>query len=305
MRERACRAFPDGFSAILKKRHLLLTRIRNFFNQRDYLEVETPSRVPSPGFDPYIDAIPAGEGYYLAPSPELQMKRLLGLGIERIYQITHAFRADEQGPHHNVEFTMLEWYRTGADYLDILEEAQELVVYLTVRCGFADSEPTKPFPRISVKDLYLQQAGWDPCTRWDEDRYFKDWVDVVDPWLCRQGTIFVVDFPAPLASLARVPDDRPDICERFELFMNGLEIGNAFTELTDFAEHEQRLRHAQEKRSLMQQEVYPQDPGFMDFVRTGIMPESGGMAIGVDRLFMALTGISHIDMAQAFPVSRL
>ncbi|MCX8043069.1 MAG: EF-P lysine aminoacylase GenX [Desulfobacterota bacterium] len=298
-------AFPEGFSSIIKKRHTILRCIRDFFDQRGYIEVETPLRIRCPGFDPYIDAIPAGTGFYLAPSPELQMKRLLSLGINRIYQITRAFRANEHGPHHNSEFTMLEWYRTETDYLGILDETEELIAYLINAVDGAALSDYLPLPRMTVSDVYRKLTGWDPCATWDEERYFRDWVEKIDLWLQQQRGLFLLDFPAPLASLARISRHDPNRCERFELFIDGLEICNAFTELTDPAEHVRRFQSAQDKRRMMGKEMYPADTGFMEFIESREMPQAGGIALGIDRLMMALFGISDIEMVLAFPVSRL
>lgn len=297
--------FPEGFASVLKRRHTIIRHIRKFFDQRKYVEVETPARVRCPGFDPYIDALPAGEGFYLSPSPELQMKRLLELGLNRIYQITHAFRAEEEGTYHSTEFTMLEWYRTGTDYMGILQETEELIWFLVRHVGAPQKGWKLPFPRVTVAEVYQKQAGWNPCRTWDENRYFIDWVEKIDPWLHAQQGIFLLDFPAPLASLAKISSRDPGVCERFELFIEGIEIGNAFSELTDPTEHEIRFRIAQEKRVLSGKESYPADAGFMGFIANRGMPCAGGMAIGVDRLVMALLGIKHIDEVQTFPLSRL
>lgn len=298
--------FPKGFASILKKRHTIIRHIRSFFDQRGYVEVETPVRVRCPGFDPYIDALSAGKGFYLSPSPELQMKRLLGLGFNRIYQITRAFRAEEEGAYHSTEFTILEWYRTETDYMGILQETEELFLWLITHAGVSREREWKlPFPRFTVAEVYQQQAGWNPCRSWDENRYFMDWVEKIDPWLHTKQGIFLLDFPAPLASLAKISSHDHKICERFEVFFEGIEIGNAFTELTDPAEHEIRFKRAQEMRAASGKEVYPEDANFMDFIAHQGMPSAAGIAIGVDRLVMALCGIRHIDEVQTFPLSRL
>jgi lysyl-tRNA synthetase class 2 len=298
--------FPDNFTQLLKIRHTVNKKIRNFFNDAGYIEVETPCRVKCPGIDPYIDAIPAGSGFYLATSPELQMKRLLILGISRLYQITHAFRSNEHGSLHNSEFTMLEWYRTGTDYWGIMDETEQLLRYLME--GDFESKysetPHAPFQRMSVDKLFRDQAGWEPSKAWDEDRYFIDWVNKIDPFLATRSVVFVHDFPAPLASLSKLKDDNATVCERFELFMRGLEIANAFTELTDPAEQEARFKMAVKKRRVMKKEEYVIDEKFLDALKTGI-PACSGIALGIDRLIMALYGYSEIDMVQAFPEARL
>ena len=299
--------FPDNFKQLLITRHTISKKIRSFFYDAGYVEVETPCRLKCPGIDPYIDAIPAGTGFYLATSPELQMKRLLTLEIPRIYQITHAFRSNEHGSLHNSEFSLLEWYRTGTDYWGIMEETEQLLRYLLE--GDFENQDTKlihnvPFQRMSVDELFRERAGWEPSKVWDEDRFFLDWVDKIDPYLATQPFIFIYDFPAPLSSLAKLKNDNHLVCERFELFMRGLEIANAFTELTDPLEQEERFKKALGKRRMMKKEEYKIDEKFLDALRRGI-PECSGVALGIDRLIMGLYGYTEIGMVQAFPETRL
>jgi len=299
--------FPENLSATLKARHHILQAIRNYFDSAGYLEVETPIRVLFPGIDPYIDAITAGQGHYLNASPELQMKRLLTLRLPRIYQITHAFRDNEQGVLHNPEFTILEWYRCEADYTAIMEEMEQLLYHL-LHYAAAVQEITVcyalPFPRMSVDDLFRSSAGWEPSKQWDEDRYFIDWVEKIDPYLRDLPGVFVVDFPSPLASLAKQKDDNRLVSERFELFLNGLEIANAFTELTDPVEQTRRFTDAQKKRKRMGKDGYGIDDKFISALRCGI-PACAGAALGIDRLIMALLGLHDIRLVQAFPADRL
>ena len=149
--------FPESLKQTLLSRHKILKTIREYLHGAGYIEVDTPMRVHCPGFDPYIDAISAGKGFYLITSPELHMKRLLHLGIPKIYQITHAFRDHEQGPSHNSEFTILEWYRTNANYLDIIDEAEQIIqtVMLNGSLEYPHcSHYEFPFLRISVDELF-------------------------------------------------------------------------------------------------------------------------------------------------------
>ena len=302
-------SFPDNFKQLLITRHTINKKIRSFFTDAGYVEVETPCRVKCPGIDPYIDAIPAGSGFYLSTSPELQMKRLLALGIPRIYQITHAFRSNEHGSLHNSEFTMLEWYRTGTDYWGIMEEIEQLLIYLMARDSENQDIPLIninkiSFQRMSVDELFREQAGWEPSKTWDEDRFFQDWVDKIDPYLATLQVTFVYDFPASLSSLSKLKNNNHQVCERFELFIRGLEIANAFTELTDPQEQEARFKKALAKRHMMKKEEYTIDEKFLDALRSGI-PACSGVALGIDRLMMALYGYAEIGMVQAFPEARL
>lgn len=299
--------FPEHFTKTLKARHQILRAIRNYFDTSDYLEVETPMRVLSAGVDPYIDPIAAGHGHYLSPSPELQMKRLLTLKLPHIYQITHAFRDNERGELHNAEFTILEWYRCGTDYCGIMAETEQLLYYLLHDSPASQeitSSYTFPFLRISVDDLFKGRAGWEPSRQWDEDRFFLDWVEKIEPYLRGLSCVFVFDFPSPLASLAKRKDDNPLLCERFELFMSGLEIVNAFTELTDPVEQAQRFADAQKKRLHLGKDSCEIDYKFISALQHGI-PACAGAALGIDRLIMALLGLHDISLVQTFPADRL
>ncbi len=296
--------FPENFAQTLRLRHGILKRIRSFFDESGYLEVETPLRVKCPGADFYIDALPADRGFFLATSPELHMKRLLSLKIDRIYQFTHSFRAEEEGHLHSTEFAMLEWYRAGTDYMGIMQETELLLRNIVGIAAENETEWTFPFKRITVSELYRETAGWDPVDQWDEDRYFSDWERKVEPELRSMKAFFLMNFPAPLAALSKTGREDPRICERFELFLDGVEIANAFTELTDVDEHARRFAADLEKRDCMGKAHYPRDESFMRALKAGI-PECGGIAVGIDRLVMALLGISHIDQVQTFPMSRI
>jgi len=296
--------FPGDLAATLRLRHSIMQEIRRFFDNRGYTEVETPIRVPCPCVDIYIDAFTAGASLFLSTSPEFHMKRLLGLNLERIYQIGRAFRAEEAGRHHSAEFTMLEWYHTGTDYRGIMQETEQLVRRLAEALGPRCEAPSFPFARISVSELYGKYAGWDPVRCWDEERYFRDWAEIIEPALAGLGAFFLQDFPAPLAALAKIRPDDPLVCERFELFIRGLEIGNAYSELLDYDEHVRRFEHAAAARTAMGKQPYPPDAGFLEALRQGL-PACGGIAVGVDRLIMALLGLDDINQVLAFPAERL
>ncbi|MGA1795359.1 MAG: EF-P lysine aminoacylase EpmA [bacterium] len=293
----------------LLSRDRIYRGIRHFFHSRGYVEVETPLLVPCPGIDPHIDAIPAEGDLYLATSPELHMKRLVGMGMPRIFQITRAFRRGEQGGLHNPEFSILEWYHAGEDYHYLMTEVEDLVRHLVedldaqgIR-GICLKPP--PFPCLAVDWLFEQYAGWTPSVQWDEDRFFLDLVEKVEPRLSAEPAVIIHDFPAPLASLARCKPDAPHLCERFELYMNGLEIANAFSELTDPREQRERFQAAQERRRDMGKEVYPIDRKFLLLLEQGLLPPCCGIALGLDRLAMALVGARGIEEVMAFPASRL
>ena len=271
--------------ACLPERARVLRQIRAFFDARGFTEVETPVRIPAPAPEPHIDCPPSGD-WFLRASPELQMKKLLAAGMERIYQIGPCFRAGEKGRRHSPEFTMLEWYRANADYSDIARDAEELVAEVLRPRGSA------ALPRVTVREAYRRWAGWDPVEAWDPDRFDFDMATKIEPNLPK-GPLFLMDYPAPAASLARLKADDPRVAERWELYVDGLELANAFTELTDPVEQRRRFESARAERRALGEADYPLDEEFLDALAR--MPPSGGVALGVDRLVMLACGASSID----------
>ena len=273
--------------ACLSERARVLRAIRAFFDARGFTEVETPVRIPAPAPEPHIDCPPSGD-WFLRASPELQMKKLLAAGMERIYQIGPCFRAGEKGRRHSPEFTMLEWYRANADYSQIAVDAEELLVEVLTR-DHADVQ------RITVREAYLRWAGWDPVETWDQDRFDFDMATKIEPNLPKEP-LFLTDYPAPAASLARLKSDDPRVAERWELYVDGIELANAFTELIDPVEQRRRFELAREERRALGEADYPLDEEFLNaLVR---MPPSGGVALGVDRLVMLACGASSIADVQ-------
>ena len=271
--------------ACLPERARVLRQIRAFFDARGFTEVETPVRIPAPAPEPHIDCPPSGD-WFLRASPELQMKKLLAAGMERIYQIGPCFRAGEKGRRHSPEFTMLEWYRANADYSDIARDAEELVAEVLWPRGSA------ALPRVTVREAYLRWAGWDPVEAWDQDRFDFDMATKIEPNLPK-GPLLLMDYPAPAASLARLKADDPRVAERWELYVDGLELANAFTELTDPVEQRRRFESARAERRALGEADYPLDEEFLDALAR--MPPSGGVALGVDRLVMLACGVRDIS----------
>ena len=289
-------------------RHHLLKIIRTFFETKEYLEVTTPLLVRCPGIDPHIDAIPAGKNLYLASSPELHMKRLIGFGLKKIYQITHAFRADETGRHHNCEFSILEWYETGIHYLSLMELTELFIQTIDREIGVYLDKPSlfaSPFPKISIDSAFQQYAHWCPSKEWNEDRFFLDLIEIVEPALKNIPAFFLYDFPAPLASLAKLKPDNPKISERFELYLKGIEIANGFSELTCSQEQRARFERDSAKRTAMRKEPYPFDHHFLGTLEKGLLPDCAGIALGIDRLLMVLANVKEISEVIAFPFTRL
>ncbi|MGN0851760.1 MAG: EF-P lysine aminoacylase GenX [Kiritimatiellia bacterium] len=278
----------------LVARAAVVRQLRDFFDSRGFVEVETPVRIPAPAPEPHIDCPPSGERF-LRASPELQMKKVLAAGLERIYQIGPCFRAGERGRRHSPEFTMLEWYRAQADYRDVAADAEALVSRVLNRFR---GRPVGPFRRITVREAYLRYAGWDPLAAFDADRFDCDMVEKVEPNLAGEPT-FLMDYPAPAASLAKLKADDPRVAERWELYVDGMELANAFTELADPVEQRRRFEAARAERRRLGEADYPLDEDFLAVL--GTMPPAGGVALGVDRLVMLACGVASIDRVRVSP----
>ena len=316
-----------GLATGLWARARALRAVRAFFEERGFLEVETPAIVPSPGLDLHLDAfaVPGSTGPsfaseigYLITSPEYQMKRLLAGGVPRAHQICRCFRQGEIGDRHNPEFTMLEWYRAFASVEEVIADTEALVRHVaralgsgdTLRIGGARVDLTAPFERLAVADAFARHAGVPAeqalsLATTDEDRFFRLLVDEVEPALAgADHPVFLVDYPAPFASLARLRDRDPRVAERFELYVAGVELCNGFGELTDPVEQRARLGRDQDERRRLGKPVYPIDERFLAALEEG-MPPSAGNALGVDRLIAVCLGTDRIGDVTAFPVSWL
>jgi len=281
----------------------VLQAIRGFFLSRDFIEVTTPVRLPAPALEEFIDAIPSGD-LYLRTSPELHMKRLLVEGAPRIFQMGACFRQGERGHLHSPEFTMLEWYRAHSDYEAILDDT-ELLIREVTRGVLGSSEFTfdgvaidvdRPWERLSVADAFQRFAGWNPVDEFDADRFDLDMVNKVEPALPRDRGVVLMDYPVDVAALARRCPDDPRVAERWELYLGGVELANAFGELTDADEQRRRFEACAVERAAAGRDVYPLDRPFLEALDKG-MPPSGGIALGVDRLVLLLaeaTGIGSV-----------
>ena len=301
---------------LLKRRARILAGIRAFFDLRGFVEVETPVRIVAPAPEVNIDCpevppsrIHGGETTYLRASPELQMKKLLAAGMDCIYQIGPCFRDGEKGSRHNPEFTMIEWYRKDATYLDILEDIKCLYSFLFSKCGDCGDRPFEEencgdrpfvenvkysgnnlvFKEITVRDAYLSWAGWDPWTDWDQDRFDFDMATKIEPALRSLGLVFLMDYPPQAASLAKI---RGDVAERWEFYSDGMELANCFTELCDPVEQRRRFLDSKEERRRQGESDYPIDEEFLAVL--GDMKSAAGVALGVDRLVMKLLSADEI-----------
>ncbi len=260
----------------LRRRADVLRRMRAFFDERGFVEVATPVAIAAPAPEPHIDCPPCG-AKFLRASPELQMKKLLAAGMDRIYQIGPCFRAGELGERHNPEFTMIEWYRRGADCRDIMDDLERLLARLAggpLACR-----------RVSVREAYRKHAGWDPWQgTWDQDRFDCDMATKVEPAVC-EGPAFLVGYPPEAASLAVLRDG---VAERWEFYWKGMELANCFTELCDGAEQRRRFEAAREERRRLGESDYPVDEEFLETLP--LVESAAGVALGVDRLVAALCG---------------
>jgi len=263
----------------LRQRARILRALRRWFDDHGYLEVHTPAIVPAGAMEPYLEPVQVGAGQ-LHTSPEFAMKRVLAAGLGRIYQIGPCFRDEEVGAHHSLEFTMLEWYRVGAGTPELIDEVEALV---GAAAEAVDLEaPT--FRRVTTSALLADDG--------DPDSWFHRWVSEVEPTLT-MPTI-VTEYPAWQAALARV---RGDVADRFEVYLGGLELANAFAEEPASSELRERAAAADIVRRAAGRQPHPVDHAFLDAVDH--MPRCAGIAMGIDRLVMALTGAQDIAEVQA------
>ena len=291
---------------LLRERAKIVQAIRRFFDEREFVEVETAVRIPAPAPEEHIDCPPVVGGGYLRASPELQMKKLLAAGMDKIYQIGPCFREGERGSRHNPEFTMIEWYRRGANYLDIKRDLESLLEGLVVadrRSGRAEGENIL----LRVRNAYLRYAGWDPWEGdWDQDRFDFDMATKIEPAIKELGGgVFLMDYPPQAASLAKLTTALPTTdnprpttyAERWEFYWDGMELANCFTELCDRDEQKLRFEKAKEARKLLKEADYPIDSEFIDCLPK--IENAAGVALGVDRLVMVLTKMKEISAVRA------
>jgi elongation factor P--(R)-beta-lysine ligase len=305
-----------------------LAKLREVFAARGFLEVETPLLVPSPGLEIHLEAVKAGAGY-LITSPEYQMKRLLAAGFERIYQVCKCFRANEEGTQHSSEFTMVEWYRAYAGIDAIVEDTEQLVHGVCgdhARVGGRQIDVKPPWRRMTVRDAMREHAGVHvdgaesagdlvaevrragievaDGTAWD-DAFFAAFLARVEPAIAALDHALVLeDWPAPLAALARRKDGDPKTALRFEAYVGGIELANAFDELTDPVEQRARFLDDQRIRAERGEQLLVERIDRLAALAEGL-PPSAGIALGFDRLVMLATGAEHIRQVLAFTTDEL
>lgn len=327
----------------LQTRAKALAATRAFFDAQGYMEAETPIVVAKPGMEPHLDpfetsvADPFGNRYpaFLITSPEYAMKKLLVAGFPKIYQLAKCFRNGEafEG-RHNPEFTMLEWYRTGVDYAGIMDETEALVKHVAEKATFRTVierngriiDLAKPWERFTVREAMAKHAGIDLDAAmndgkilrdkaaeldhvlpegysWD-DAFFSVFLNAVEPHLGVERPTFLHEYPVSMAALSKASARDPRYAERFELYIGGLEVANAFTELTDAKEQRKRLEVERTLRKSLGRSDYGPDEDFLAALEEG-MPEAGGIALGFDRLLMVLLGEDDIRNVMAFPADTM
>lgn len=325
---------PDQFARrkpLLETRVTMMRAIRAFFESRDYWEVETPVLQVSPCMDAHIRAFctslqsvdqQSAVDMYLHTSPEFAMKKLLVAGLPKIFQLCRTFRNAEGASTHEPEFTMLEWYAAGMTYRELMDECVDLIRHCAGKtgCKMIDwrgrvTDPFSDWQFLSVGDAFEQYAGIDlPAVMddldafgaaaakagypphdgdsWD-DVFFRVFLPLIEPELGHPAPTILYDYPATMASLARRRSDDPRFCERFEIYICGLELANAFGELTDPVEQRSRFVEENIIRKDLYGDEYPVDADFIAALEFGL-PDASGIALGVDRLAMLLTGAADI-----------
>jgi len=312
---------PGTDLATLGARAALKARIRRFFADRDVLEVDTPAiaryPVTDPALEPLILDLPEGEPRYLQTSPEFAMKRLLAAGSGPIYELGRAFRAGESGARHNPEFLLLEWYRPGFTLQALMDEVADLVH----ACRDA---PPAPVSHWRYGALFQDRVGLDPHSARTSDlaaaaaeatdtaglNLDRDgWLDllmshVVEPSLRNAGLVFIRDYPESQAALARCRErDGVTVADRFELYLDGVEVANGYRELLEASVLRERAQRDNRRRSHSGQAMRVLDPRLVGALEAGL-PDCSGVALGVDRLLMARLGASQMDAIMPFAWSR-
>ncbi len=304
---------------LLENRARMIKYLRHFFDDREFIEVQTPHLQICPTIDAHIHAFSVGE-LYLHTSPEFDMKKLLVAGIPRIYQICHVFRDDISSPLHLPEFT--EWYRAGANYHDLMDDCVDILRGVAKTLDIENythkgisSNPFGQWQKISVCEAFLQYADIDLFNYlYDLEGFSKianklgirtiesdNWDDIfhavmakkIEPYLGIGVPTILYDYPVSMASLSRKKPEDERFAERFELYVCGIELANAFSELTDAAEQRVRYEAEMKLKQELYGKTYPADEEFFKALEYG-MPQSAGIALGVDRLVMLACGADNI-----------
>jgi len=279
---------------------LIIALLKSFFVAKGFCEVKTPSVIRFPFPEPHINAVSADNGFYRT-SPELHMKILLSEGHKKIFEIGPCRRKDEIGRLHREEFTMLEWYETGADYNDLIEFTKEMLLYVNREAVGSSKivfnghiiDIELPWEIISIREAFANFANMTPEDALRDGKFEEVLTAQIEPQLPENRPVILKDYPAELAALAKLNEYDKSLAERWELYIGGIEISNTYTELTDPGEHDRRFAKFANQRKEAGSPEYPVDPLFLKALKKGI-PKSAGCALGVDRLIMILTNADSI-----------
>ena len=290
----------------LKKRAQLIQAIRRFFIDRDYIEVDTPLRLPVLIPEAHNEPVESGS-HFLQTSPEICMKRLLAeTGCSKIFQICKCFRKKERGDRHVPEFTMLEWYRTHCDYLALMEECEDFIIEVARATGHSGSiyargntvNLEKPWERLTVSDAFAQYGPVSMALALEQDIFDELLCSYIEPQLGLKKPVFLYDYPVALGALARSKRDNSSLAERFEIYIAGLELANGFSELTDQAEQQKRFKA--ELQLIKKQGRTATELPLKFLASLPKLPDTAGIALGVDRLAMVLLKAETIDRVVSF-----
>jgi len=325
---------------MLQQRAMVVKAIRDFFWKENFLEVETPQLVPQPSMEPYLEVFETAlldqqrqpSRAFLTSSPEFSMKKLLAKDVGNMFQICKSFRnAEGLSSRHNPEFTILEWYRVGQDYTAIMDDCENLFRFIGKALGlktlkFRDYEYdlAEPWERLSVPEAFAKFAGIDLETMLDESRlkdvakqkgysvgadstweevYNQIFLNEIEPHLGLEKPCILYDYPAEQAALSRRKTSDPRLAERFEFYVAGLELGNAFSELTDWQEQLARLEADRQEKIRIGRTVFDIDMEFIEALKSG-MPPTAGIAVGVDRVVMLFLNQTDIQSVLVFPAHK-
>ncbi|MBW1893650.1 MAG: EF-P lysine aminoacylase GenX [Deltaproteobacteria bacterium] len=294
----------------LELRANIIQAVRSFFTSRKFLEVETPVRIPCPLPEVHIDA-PGSGTWFLHTSPEACMKHLVSSGYQRIFQICKCFRENERGERHLPELTMLEWYCAFADYFDLMDQCEDLIRFVVKQTGDSgllkyqgkEIDIAEPWERLSVKEAFDRYASVPLETALLGNDFDEIISYEIEPNLGRERPLFLYDYPYSKASLARLKHGDSKTAERFEMYIAGVELCNAFSELTDPVEQRKRFEADRHDRILAGKTDCPMPEKFLKSLE--VMPPAAGCALGIDRLVMIFADTREIDDVVSFVPEEL
>jgi elongation factor P--(R)-beta-lysine ligase len=304
----------QGTGRRLAERARAMRVVRHYFDEQRFIEVETPTRLKSPGLDAHVEPIRA-DGGWLVTSPELHLKRLLVGGMPRVFELARCHRDEELGRYHQPEFALLEWYRLFEPVEAVMRDTEQLVQRVvlalaresTITHSGKKVQVEAPFDRITVAEAierYAKRHDAIELAERDPDTWFRIWVESIEPAIAeRERPVFVTDYPASQAAMSRKKPEDPRVAERFELYCAGVELCNGYGELTDVVEQQERMQREVVSRVAQGQPELPLDERFLASLREGLAPCSGN-ALGFDRLVMLASGADSVADVVAFPWER-